>query len=121
MTDDDDGGWIGLMVGRDPVAGSPLHRTATPTPVVQTFASYNQARYFDEADAQIPVESAMPRLFPVVDWFAPDGDLNTREGAFAMMERMGINVHTGTTRTKTHAVHTVFCFGTLVRRMLLWC
>jgi hypothetical protein len=50
-------------------------------PMVQTFASYNQERYFEPATAAIPPPSRVASLFPILDQFLPDGDLTSRAGA----------------------------------------
>jgi hypothetical protein len=121
MTGDDSGGWIGLMVGyvnsttttdltganatSANAAGIVTSTTGTTDaaaavatgeePVVQTFANYNQARYFAPAAALMPPSQKVARLFPIVDEFSPDGDLNTKEGAYKMLTLMGINTPTG--------------------------
>jgi hypothetical protein len=85
----------GIVNGTTVTTDAAVAATAGEEPVVQTFASYNQVRYFAPAAALMPPLQKVARLFPILDEFSPDGDLNTKDGAFKMLTLMGINVPTG--------------------------
>ena len=85
MTGDNKGGFVGVI----------LSRTPQGEPFAQTFAGFNRQRYFSPATALIPKPQKVAKLFPIVDYFVPDGDLATREEAYSMMQRMGINTPSG--------------------------
>lgn len=86
MTGDDEGGYIGLMIGRDG-AGEPS---------VLNFASFNRQQYFSQM-SRIPQQAKRAALFPIIDQFDTDGDLTTQEEAFAILtQTLGVNTPTGT-------------------------
>lgn len=86
MTGDDSGGYIGLMLGRASSSGAPS---------IETFASYNQRRYWANLDS-VPTPKKIAKLFPILDEFVADGDITTQEDAFAAMHgKMGINLPQG--------------------------
>jgi hypothetical protein len=86
MTGDDGGGYIGLMLGRD---------NSTGAPTIETFADYNRRRYWANLKG-IPASKKIASLFPILDTFDPDGDITTREEAFAAMhDKMGTSTPMG--------------------------
>jgi hypothetical protein len=86
MEGDDKGGYIGLMLGRD-------NHTGRAT--IQSFAEFNRQRYWSDLDA-VPTPSKIAKLFPIMDSFEPDGDITTRQDAFAAMhDKMGTNIPSG--------------------------
>jgi hypothetical protein len=86
MHGDDSGGYIGVMLGRD---------NSTGTPTIQTFADFNRERYWANL-AGVPTASKIAKLFPIIDSFQPDGDITTREDAFAAMhDKMLTNMPMG--------------------------
>ena len=86
MKGDDGGGYIGLMLGRDNLTGAPT---------IQTFADFNRQRYWADL-ASVPAPAKIAKLFPILDSFVPDGDITTREDAFAAMHgKMGTNIPEG--------------------------
>ena len=74
-----DCGYLGLMVGRNSSSGAPL---------VTTFRQWNAWRYWAALDDLPPLDTP-PQLFPLMDNFAADDDVDTlREGA-AALARLG--------------------------------
>ena len=94
MKGDDDGGYIGLMLGRA-TGASHLYGSDTGTATIQTFAEFNRQRYWKDLDA-VPTPPKIAKLFPIMDSFVPDGDITTRQDAFAAMhDKMGTNIPSG--------------------------